>query len=309
MRAPHPILIAALGIISGSILDGLVKGLAQDMDVLTITAWRFGFAAIYAGSIFIALRRPIPSAAAFRFHLMRAVIQIIAALTFFWSLTQLGLAEATVLGFTAALMIAPIARIILGEHMTGLSVGAAFIGFAGAALAISGETTGAPADGNRLLGVVSVMVAAVTYALTIVLLRLRTRQEDSITIVMFSNVLPATLLVTLIVGLNLFGVTGVQAIPQPGQFPILAAIGLFGMGIWWMFTLAYARAPAQQLAPIEYTALIWSALIGAVFFAEVPGWRLYAGAVIIIAACLIVAFESRFVSRKESGLPASDVLD
>jgi len=74
-----------------------------------------------------------------------------------------------------------------------------------------------------------------------------------------------------------------------------------------LLTLAYARAPAQQLAPLEYTALIWSALFGAVFFSEMPGWRLWAGAAIIIGACLLVAFENRFATRREAGLPASDL--
>ena len=37
----------------------------------------------------------------------------------------------------------------------------------------------------------------------------------------------------------------------------------------------------QTLAPFEYTGLIWSALLGYVFFQEIPGWRVYAGAGII----------------------------
>ena len=72
-------------------------------------------------------------------------------------------------------------------------------------------------------------------------------------------------------------------------------------------TLAYARAPAQQLAPLEYTALIWSAVFGLIFFDELPGWPLWAGAAIIIASCLIVAFDSHFRTRRETRMPVSDL--
>ncbi|MEO1100889.1 MAG: DMT family transporter [Pseudomonadota bacterium] len=310
MRAPSPILIAAFGVFCGCVIDALIKGLSADINVLVITLWRFVFGALYSSALYLAARKPRPSAAAWRFHTMRGAIQVVAALAFFYALTQLGLAEATVLGFTAALMIAPIAWIILGEKLNGLSVLAAFVGFGGAALAVWGSAGGGPEDGNRVYGVAAVLIAALAYAAAVVLLRLRTRTEDSLTIVMFSNVMPALILVgiALIIETTSVGRT-VQFIPDLVHVPLLATIGLFGMGIWWMFTLAYARAPAQRLAPLEYTALIWASILGYFFFEETPGWPLFAGAAIIIGACMIVAFESRFSARKEAGLPTSDILD
>jgi S-adenosylmethionine uptake transporter len=54
----------------------------------------------------------------------------------------------------------------------------------------------------------------------------------------------------------------------------------------WCLARAYALAEAQQLAPLEYTGLIWAAMIGFFFFAEAPRPQLWIGAVIIIGACL-----------------------
>lgn len=296
-----PLLIAALGVLTGCLIDVCVKYLASDIHIVVLTIWRFIFAGVYATGIFLAMRRPWPLWEAWRFHTMRGAIHLIAAISFFYALTQLGLAEATVIGFTAALMIAPIARIILGEKFGPVSVAAAFIGFAGAALTLSGETSGAPADGNRLLGISAVLLSAVTYATSIVLLRMRAQKEDALTIVMLSNVLPAA------IGLPALLFVGEP--PTLSQFPVLAVIGVIGLGIWWLFTLAYARAPAQRLAPLEYTALIWSALFGWIIFGEVPGWQLYVGAVIIIAACMLVAFESKFATRKAARQPISDLVE
>ena len=229
------------------------------------------------------------------------MIQLAAAFLFFWSLTQLALAEATVIGFTAALMVAPLAAIILGERITPMSIAAAVIGFAGAALSVSTATNGAPEDAERLLGAAAAFVAAFLYALTLVLIRLRSREEPPLVIATFSNVIPALFLLP-------FLVTGLPALDL-SLLPIFVGLGIGGFGVWWLFSIAYSNAPAQRLAPFEYTALVWSAILGAIFFDEIPGWPLYVGAVIIVAACLLVAFEDRFETRRKARLPISDLPD
>jgi drug/metabolite transporter (DMT)-like permease len=52
---------------------------------------------------------------------------------------------------------------------------------------------------------------------------------------------------------------------------------------------AYARAEAQHLAPVEYTAFIWAAILGFIVFAEPVRPLTVAGAAMIVAACLIAA--------------------
>lgn len=300
-RQVSPLLLAGVGVLSGCLIDACVKYLAADINVFALTVWRFIFGALYTVAIFLAMRRAMPPLEAWRFHTMRGAIHLAAAMSFFYALTQLGLAEATVMGFTAALMIAPIARILLGERFGAISVLAAVIGFGGAALTLAGETAAAPADGNRLYGTLAVLVSAVTYATSVVLLRMRAQTEDTLTIIMLSNLLPA------IIGLPILFYVGET--PTAETLPIFALLGVFGVGIWWLFTIAYGRAPAQKLAPLEYTALIWSALFGWILFGEVPGWQLYAGALIIIAACMLVAFEDRFATRRKARQPVSDIVE
>ncbi|MEM7766470.1 MAG: DMT family transporter [Pseudomonadota bacterium] len=290
MRSPSPLLIAGFGVFCGCGIDVFVKALTEHIPVIELTIWRFIFGGVFALAIFMVARRPWPRAEAWRFHTMRGVVHLGAALLFFYSLTQLGLAEATVIGFTAALMIAPIARVLLGERFGVVSVVATMIGFAGALVTASGETIGGPSDGDRLIGTLAVLGAALCYATSIVLLRMRAQTEDALTIVMLANVLPG------LIGLPLLLAT--DPVPDPALLPALAMLGLFGLSIWWLFTIAYARAPAQKLAPLEYTAVIWSALFGALIFGEIPGWQLYAGAVIIVVACLLVAFEDRILRAR-----------
>ena len=302
MRLPHPILLVCFGVVFGCGVDAVMKHvMLSGNSVLTATAWRYLIGSAIMIALFLAARRPLPGLPAVRFHALRSLAQVISAFAFFYSLTQIALAEAVVLGFTAALMIAPIARVILGEKMSRITVGASVIGFCGAALAATAQTTGAPEDGNRLFGMTSVLASAVLYAVNIVLLRLRTKEEDSLTLVTFMNVFPALFLLPFLL---LF----TDPLPQTDSWGAMIAVGFLGIGIWWLMTLAYGRAKAQTLAPFEYTGLIWSALLGYAFFNEIPGWRVWAGAAIIIAACLVVAFETHFISRREAKIPASDIL-
>lgn len=302
MRLPHPIILVCFGVIFGCGVDAVMKHvMLGGTSVLTATTWRYILGSLIMVCLFAASRRAVPGLAAIRFHAMRSLAQVISAFAFFYSLTQIALAEAVVMGFTAALMIAPIARVILGEKMSPVTIIASLVGFAGAALAATAETQGGPPEGNRLLGTTAVLLAAILYALNIVLLRLRTKEEDSLTLVTFMNVFPALLLLP-------FMLLFAQWTPAAHSWGAMIAVAFLGIGIWWLMTLAYAKARAQTLAPFEYTGLIWSALLGYAFFDEIPGWRVYGGAAIIIAACLVVAFETHFIARREAKIPASDIL-
>ena len=56
-----------------------------------------------------------------------------------------------------------------------------------------------------------------------------------------------------------------------------------------LMAVAFARAEAAKLAPLEYTALIWAALIGYVVFDEVPTFATAIGAVLIIGAAAMAS--------------------
>ena len=294
-----PMLIAAFAILVGTGVDALVKGVAPDAGLQHLVAWRFLFGTVIAFAVFLAQRKPVPGWAAIRFHTLRGLLQLFCAFTFFYALTQLPLAVATTLGFTAALLVAPVARLLLGEKISPVAAGATLLGFAGVAFALSGQSGAGEDAGNQTLGLIALFSSTIGYAFVLVLLRMRALIEDATTIALFTNIVPA--LAMLPVTFGLFGA------PDWYDLPIFALLGLLGYGVWYLATLAYVRAPAQRLAPLEYTSLVWSALLGLIFFDEMPGWQLWVGAVVIITACLVVAFEGRFRTRREARMPASDL--
>lgn len=293
-RTP-PILIAVIGVMLGCVMDAMVKTLGAAYGVVLIAAGRYVFGSLFAGAAVLATKSRLPKAAGLRRHALRAIIIAICSVLFFNCLSILPIAEATVLIFCAPLMIAPLARLILGEKIRVMAGVALLVGFAGMLVTVQGgEATG---DASRHLeGVLSGVAAAVLYALSMVLLRQLARNDSAVTTAFLSNAFPALYLVPVAI---YFG-----AAPAPADLPLFAMTGLAGFAMWFMLTAAYSRAPAQDIAPAEYTALIWSALLGYIFFAELPRWQVWTGAGVIVVAVMLAAWDSRQAERRAAAAMA-----
>jgi drug/metabolite transporter (DMT)-like permease len=77
--------------------------------------------------------------------------------------------------------------------------------------------------------------------------------------------------------------------PSGATWLMLAAIGAVGAlsQYWWI--LAFRTGEASAVAPFDYSRLLFSAVMGFAFFAEVPdGWTL-AGAALIVASTIYIA--------------------
>ena len=69
--------------------------------------------------------------------------------------------------------------------------------------------------------------------------------------------------------------------PAGGGWPALVGVGL-AMALAQIFTIrAYAAAPPEQLAPFNYSVVVFSALIGWAVFREVPNWLTGLGIVLV----------------------------
>ena len=125
------------------------------------------------------------------------------------------------------------------------------------------------------------MVAAVTYALAMVLLRARAAKDPVVTIVALQNAVPGLIL--------LVPAWFVWVPPTGPDLALFAVIGTLAVMGHLLLARAFAKAEAARLAPLEYTALIWAALIGYASFGEVPTLATFAGAVLIIGAALMAS--------------------
>ncbi|HBK91858.1 MAG TPA: EamA/RhaT family transporter [Parvularcula sp.] len=282
---------AAAGIALLCFMDAVIKHLVATNDTLVVVFGRYLFASIFAAVIWLKARRPAITPEMWRAHGLRAVVISACAVAFFWSLTALPLVEVVVISFLAPLLMPFTARLMLGERIRPRNVGAGLAGFAGVIVA----SVGAPAEAaiqTRLLGIAAVLFAAVTYAISMTMLRGRAGKDGPEIAGLLAALLPGAIVSGPAI------VTG--GLPPASDIPAFIALGLFAAGGMYFFAKAYASAETQVLAPLEYTALIWAAGIGWFLFAEPVRPQVWAGAALIIAACLWGAREEKALSQAGS---------
>jgi len=276
-----PILVASLAILILTIMDGFIKALSPHYPTLVIVALRFVFGGVVALAVYVAMGAPRPSAETLRMAALRGVFIVLSAAFFFAALGMLPLVEVIALAFVTPIIIAVMGRIFLKEAIGSGVVVAILLGIAGIAVMLFEPLTGALAERQNLLGVAMVMIANLTYSASLIILRARATQDPLPTLVLLQNWVPA-LFVAPVAG-------AVWVTPSLDHVWMFAVIGVLGATGHILLTWAFARAPAARLGVIEYTAFVWAAVIGYVWFAEVPSVASIVGAVLIVAGALVVA--------------------
>jgi drug/metabolite transporter (DMT)-like permease len=266
--------VAGVGFLS--IMDATVKQVASRYSTAEVSFLRFATGTIVIGLIVAWMRPGWPSLEMMRVNGVRSLLTVMTSLTFFFALTALPLAETVALTFLTPAFLALFGAWILKERLSpkiGLALGVGFLGM----LVIVGGQIGTTTYGPlALAGACAALAAAVFYALGMVLLRSRAAIDP----------IPLTVLVLHIGATAILAVPAALAwrTPTPEDALIFGVIGVLGVGGHLLLANAFARAQAGRLAALEYTALLWAAGLGYVFFAEVPGIATVVGAGFIVAS-------------------------
>jgi S-adenosylmethionine uptake transporter len=264
----------AAGIGSLCLMDVIVKYLGATTPIPVITLARYVTGTVLALAVWHIQGRPRITRAMLPLHLFRGGLIASMAFAFYWSLQHLLLAEAITLSFIAPLLVPPFAALALGEKMQPRALVAGAVGFAGVLVTIQGAPD---FSGDRLLALGAVIYAAVAYAASSVVLRARAAADGATIVTLMGAAIPMLILSPIAIG---------AAMPEPSVLGWFVALGLIGNIGMQLLSRAYARIEAQVLAVMEFTALPWAALFGWVFFAEPVRLQVWAGAAIILCACL-----------------------
>lgn len=275
----RPYLLYVLGIAFFCAMDAAMKALIATNAVLMVTFWRYVVAVGFTGLIWLGSGRPAIHREMLPVHLLRGAFIAVSAFLFFWSFRRLTLAEAVTFSFIAPLLVPPIAAVVLKERVERGSLLAGALGFAGVLVATGlGTSALTPA---RLEGIAAVLVAALAYAVSMVLMRARAARDGAAIVSFLGAIAPMLVLAPFLVLLP-----AADRWPRPADALLFGVAGLMGAVALQCLARAFAQAQAQRLAPFEYTALGWAALFGWALFAEPVAPRTLAGAAIIAAACL-----------------------
>jgi drug/metabolite transporter (DMT)-like permease len=216
-------------------------------------------------------------------HLVRGMIWLGAATTFFTGLSYLGLAEATTLIFVAPIVVTALSALVLKEQVGWRRWTAVVIGFVGVLVVVRpGSSAFQPAS-------LFPVATAFLYAALMISARWVDARESVWTLMLYL-VGAGALLSGFIAP---FFWTPIRA----EDIWLFVGIALFGTGGMTMMTQAFRFAPASILAPLDYTSLVWATAFGWLIWSELPDLATYAGAAIIVGSGVFIVWRERRVGK------------
>lgn len=266
-----------------AVMHVMVRIVSEEIHALEIAFFRnvfgllvFAPTVMASGLLFLRTER-------IRLHAVRGVVNVFAMLMFFTALTIAPLAQVTALGFTAPLFAAILSVIFLGEVFRARRWTAIALGFLGTMVILRPGLI--PID----LGSALVLGSAALWAVTLILIKMLSRTETSLTIAAWMNIFLAVF--------SLIPALLVWVTPSLTAFFWLILIGLSGTGAQVLMTQALKEADPTAVMPFDFTKLIWVAILAAWLFDEVPDVWTFVGAFIVFGATFYLAVREAIVSR------------
>jgi drug/metabolite transporter (DMT)-like permease len=214
-------------------------------------------------------------------QIARGLGLVAASICLFTALNFLPLTSTTSITFSAPLLVALLARPLLGETLGPRRVGAVVAGFFGVLVVTQPWTRSFhPAMGLALL------CAGLTALYTIVTRILAVNDAPETT--MFYTGLVGALAVLPVIPF-------VWKMPTaPQAWVAMATMSIFGALGHWLLILAHKKAPASVIAPFFYAQLIWAVGLGASLFNELPDrWTLLGGGIVMTSGLYLLYREHR----------------
>lgn len=272
--------VGALGIFVFACMDAVMKGLVIALGVYTTMTWRSLAGTLLSGALYAGTRAPRPTRAAMRLHIVRGLVSVVMALTFFWGLARVPMAQAIALAFVAPILALILAAVILKERVPRGSIVACVLAAGGVGLILAGQAR-AELGHEAFEGTIAVLVSALCYAFNIILMRAQALVARPIEVAFWQS-----LIVTLCL---LPAAPWFATIPNAAHWPLILVAAVFATLSLMLLGWAYQHGSASFLAPTEYTSFIWAALFGWLVFSErLSPWTL-AGALLIVAGSVIAA--------------------
>ncbi len=212
---------------------------------------------------------------------LRAILNTVAMLAFFYALTLIPLTDVTALSFTTPLFASMLAIVILRETMSGRRWIGLVIGLLGALVILR--------PGFQVIGPGSLMVllSSGVWACALMCIKVLTRTESALTIALYA----ALMQVPVAFVASLF----VWVWPSWWQLGLLAIIGGLGGFAQLCLSQAFRDADTTLVLPVDFTKLIWAGLAGFLLFGEIPDIWTVLGAVVVFGAVFYMAGQDRRV--------------
>jgi drug/metabolite transporter (DMT)-like permease len=275
----------AVSAICFAALVGTVRHLSADMNVLVIGFWRN----CIAFALFLPwLWRTGPARLKtqhLKQHSIRALFLVTSSSAMFFSVMLMPLAEVTELSFTSPLFTMLLAVLILKESIGPRRWISLIIGFSGVLLMLR--------PGSAAFDPVAfvVLLSSLTFAVVVIIAKQLAANEspELITFYLVLFTVPISFLPALLF----------WQWPQPDQLGWLLFMGIMANGNMYSISRALQLGDASLSQPFDFIRLPCTALVGYLFFAQVPDFWTWMGAAVIFASAIYITQREARVKRAD----------
>jgi len=219
-------------------------------------------------------------------QIVRSIFLLATTVLFFSGVRLLPLADASAIMFTSPILLSILAIPILGEKVGPYRWAAIFVAFLGALLVVR------PGSGVMGAGALFLLGCAFCNAFYQIITRQLRSTDDARTTLLYTG-LAGTVGTSLAVPL-------VWTPIALGDWPLFAALGVFGCLGHFTLIKAFQSAPATVVAPFSYASLIWAILIGFFVWGDLPDLWTLVGATIVAAGGLYILHREQVRKREKT---------
>jgi drug/metabolite transporter (DMT)-like permease len=215
--------------------------------------------------------------------LVRAAASAIGSIAAVIAFTALPMAEAFALIFLLPIFVTILSVLVLKEHVGWRRWSAVVAGFVGVLVVLR--------PGFRVLGAghLAAIICGLSGAVSMIALRLSGSHEKRVTL--YGAGIIGSMLLSGLLMLAEF------RWPVPAQWLLLSGYGLLAALGSVLLMLATQKAPANHIAPTQYSQMLWAVLLGYVLFHDRLDWPMAIGIAIILGAGLFTFVREERVTR------------
>lgn len=265
-------------------VTALVKTLGVRIPAAESAFLRYLMGLVFLVPIWRQLVAVRPTRRQWRLFGLRGAVHSVAVILWFYAMTRLPLAEVTAMNYLTPVYVTLLAIVVLGERLAFRRILAIVAALIGALMILR--------PGFRELdpGHFAMLGTALLFSGSYLSAKILSGEFSAALIV-------AMLSVSVTIGLAPFALAH-WVTPGLGDLAILFCVACFATAGHYSMTLAFAAAPVSVTQPVTFLQLVWSVLLGAVFFAEPADVWVIAGGSVILAAISFISWREAVLKRQ-----------
>lgn len=279
-----------------AVMTTLIKFLGDDYSAALQTFYRQAAALVVLAPIIVRHRSAAFATSRPGILIFRALAGTVGMILSFYAFQKMPLADANALSFTRTLWLVPLAAFVVREAVGPLRIVAALAGFVGVLVMVRPGAGGEFAIG---LPALAMLASSFLFALTVTGMKVLTRDHSTTVILVWSAVLGLLL--------SIPGAALTWRWPTPQDFLLLCAMGAIATVNQACYIKGMSLGDAGAMAPIDYTRLVFTALIGLFVFHEIPSRWTLLGAGIVVASTLFITLREQQLARSAKLTAVADV--